>query len=602
MKALLMREVEKKTSKATSDLYSKPLFLDREQKRKIFTSRIRTIGRAFEVIDWLVILVCAYFFLYFYPFRFEPAFLLIVLLALVQSLFFHRLIFYKLSGKHPHVAFDIDISFFLLMLLSLAQLCGGISSPIAFVYVIILVAASFMLSPYAAIVSLFLEFIIVNFSVQFDPRQADFVARHPDLFIWEIVLLSVSAILFFVLSSIYFKQRQEKEKLEIFANQLTAERGKSDAVLQSMSDGVFVVDSAKRLIFINEAAQKLLQITPEQKDRFIGHFYGNVFKFKVGDKNLDYTKECPVQLAMAEAKPNFRKDLTLLNAFKKPIFITLSTAPVIDAAGDARGAVAIVRDTTKEREIERMQMEFVSIASHELLTPITQVQGHLSMIVDENIGKIDDTASQLVGNAYKGIKRISRLVKDLLNISRIERGAMKVIPINFNIEGFIDNLVKDFKDEVESNGLTITFAKPKKTIPAVFADADRLNEVLTNLVGNAIKFTKKGGITIGALERKDEFLVVFVKDTGIGIPKEDINKLFNKFYQVDSSATREAQGTGLGLYISKIIVEMMGGKIWVESKLKQGSTFFFSVPKAKIPTNNNPAEKQDSSSKKAAKK
>lgn len=576
------KEAGKNKSKSTSNLRTGSLFLDKELRKKIYTSRVRLMSRIFEFIDWFAFLLFFYFFVNLYSFRWNPAFFLVIILALSQSLFFHRLIFRRLSEKKPYHALSVDICFFLLIILFMAQLGGGVASPLLFIYLLVIGVSAFLFSPYFVFAFLLLEYLIIFLSVLFDPIQSNFINSFYYLFVWEVAILSISAILFFILGYIYSKRRIELEKLQDFYNQLTAEKVKSEAVLESMSDGVFVVDKEKRLVFLNEATEKIIKITKEQKANMLGHFYGSVFKLKIDNKDLDYAKDCPIQLAMTEGKPNFRKDLNVLTFYKKPVFVTLSAAPVIDAAGDIQGAVVVMRDITKEKEVERIQMEFVSVASHELLTPITQVQGHLSMIVDENIGKLDDTATKIVGNAYQGIKRISRLVKDLMNVSRIEKGTLKINPSEIEIDKFIENIVKDFQVEAQSNGLNIVFKKSKRNVSPVFTDSDRLSEVLNNLIVNAIKFTKKGGVTLAVSEKQDNTVVVSVADTGIGISKENIPKLFEKFYQVDSSATREAQGTGLGLYISRMIIEMMGGKIWVESKLGEGSTFNFSLPQDKV--------------------
>lgn len=575
-----VKEAERNRSKPTPSLLSSALFFDEEQKQKLFVSSVRRAGRIFEILDWFIIAASLYFFLGFYWFRLEPVFLFINLLALAQSLVYHRLFFFNLSRKRPTLALNIDISFFLVMLILLTQLFGGIASPMAFIYIVVLGITAFFFSPYFIFISLLLEFLVIYVFILSDLNQLNFISSYNDIFIWEIILLGASAILFFIGSLVYSKQKKELLRLEDFSNQLVADKVKSEAVLQSMSDGVFVVSRERKLLFLNDAALGIIK-SKESKERLLGHFYGSVFKFRIENKSLDYARDCPLELAITERKPNSRNDLSI-SVFGKPVFVIISSAPIIDAAGDARGAVAIIRDITKEKEMEKMQMEFVSVASHELLTPITQVQGHLSMVVDEKIGKLDETASKLVGNAYKGIKRVSRLVKDLMNISRIERGAMKINPVEVDISQFIESVVRDFKDEVQSEGLKLVFNKPKRAIPVVLTDSNRLGEVLNNLIGNALKFTKEGGITISLSEKKDGFVVIAVRDTGIGIVKENIPLLFNKFYQVDSSATREAEGTGLGLYISKTIIEMLGGKIWVESKLGEGSTFYFSIPRAII--------------------
>lgn len=580
------KEADTKKPNSGPKLLNSRFFLDKEQKYKLFISKVRKAGRFFEIADWFIVAVSVYFFVNLYPFRFEPAFLFINLLALSQSLIYHRLIFSNLHKNKPKLALNIDISFFLLMAIFLAELLGGITSPASFIFIAILLISAFCFNPYFLPVILFLELGIIYFFILGDPHQLAFLGSHYNLFIWELFIIIISFIAFFALGYFYFNKKKEWDLLESMANQLTADKVKSEAVLQSMSDGVFVVDRERRIIFLNDAAEKIIK-SQEPKEKFIGHFYGNVFKFLREGKLLDYTKDCPLQLAIDEGKPNSRNDLSL-EVFKKPVFITMSAAPIIDAAGDARGAVAVLRDITKEKEVERIQMEFVSIASHELLTPITQVQGHLSMMVEEKIGKMDATAEKLAGNAFQGIKRISRLVKDLMNISRIERGAMKITPTSFDLIDFINNLIKEFQDEFTSAELKLEFKKPNKASLNIYTDQDRIGEVLTNLIGNAIKFTKAGRITISLAEKKEGFVVISVSDTGIGIPKENISQLFDKFYQVDSSATREAQGTGLGLYISKTIVEMLGGKIWVESKLGEGSIFYFSIPlKANLKTEDN---------------
>lgn len=556
-----------------------PLFLDKEQKRKNLAERISLYGHFFEGFDWVVIFIYLFFFFRLASFRWDISFIVIIVLALSQSLIYHRIFFQRIIQKNPITALKIDISFILVMLLFLAQLVGGVASPIIFVYIIILAVAAFAINPYSVFVFLLVEYLFIYFSTVIDPEIIVFTSRYYSLFFWEIVFLSLSAVLFFVLGSLYYAERKFHDKLEFFSNQLVADKVKSEAVLQSMSDGVIVVDRERKLLFLNGAAAELLKMSQNKKDKLVGRFYGDIFKFKNEDEIIDYTKECPLELAISENKSNFRRDLSLVTEYKSPLFIALSSAPVVDAAGNIQGAVAVIRDITKEKEIERMQNEFVSIASHELLTPITQVQGHLSMIMDEGIGKIDNTAEKLVGNAYSGIQRLGRLVKDLMHVSQIERETMKMNMQNVNVVEYIEDVVKSFSAQASRRKLYVKFDRPKRKVSRVNIDPDRLNEVFNNLIGNALKFTKKGGITISVAERKNNFLEISVSDTGVGIPKQEISNLFSKFYQVDSSATREAEGTGLGLYISKKMIEMMGGEIWAESGLNKGSKFLFTVKK-----------------------
>jgi len=569
--------------KPISNFYTKPLFEDKEHQAKLHAIKIKSTARFFEIFDWMIISFFIYaavnYFLGNWSFTFHPAYFFIVGLVICQTLIYHRFFYDNILKKNADIALDIDITFILLMLISVAELFGGITSPFIFIFFLCLGITVFFFYPYAVPVFLVFELAVIYITASIDLNQANFISNYPVWFRWEIILLATFGALFFAISAIYYRQGEERDKLEEVVSKLVAEKVKGEVVLQSMSDGVFVVDREKRLIFLNEAAEKILKVSKEQGEHFLGHFYGNIFKLRINNKEIDYTKDCPLQIAIAEGKSIFRDDLSLINLSNKTLYITLSSAPVVDASGNAQGAVAIIRDVTKEKEIERIQMEFVSIASHELLTPITQVQGHLSMIVDENIGEVDDTASNIVSNAYKGIKRIARLVRDLMNVSRIQRGSMKmnIVPVDMN--SLLENAAKDFQDEAKSNDLQLIFEKPQKPVSEAFGDPDRLGEVINNFIGNAIKFTKKGKIVLSVSEKRDGSIEVSVQDTGIGIEKENFDKVFDKFYQVDSSATREAQGTGLGLYISKVIVEMMNGKIWVESKLGKGSRFCFTLPK-----------------------
>lgn len=576
---------QNKTKVSGASVSREPLFLDKEQKTKDLAEKIRTIGHFFEGFDWLIVAVYIFFFFRLAPFRWDISFIIIVLLALSQSLIYHRAFFERIVSKNPLNALRIDIIFMLGILLFLAQLMGGVTNPMVFLYVIILAVAAFAVNPYFVFVFLTFEYIFIYFSTILDPDILIFTSRYFDLFFWEVVFLSFSAVMFFVLGSLYYAERKFHDKLEFFSNQLVADKVKSEAVLESMSDGVIVVDRERKLLFLNGAALELLRIARSEYEKLLGRFYGNVFKFRVEDKDLDYSKDCPLELAISENKSNFRRDLSLVTGYKDPLFIALSSAPVVDASGNTQGAVAVIRDITKEKEIERLQNEFVSIASHELLTPITQVQGHLSMIVDEGIGKMDETGSKLVNNAYLGIQRIGRLVKDLMHVSQIERETMKMNMQKTDLGAYIEDVVKSFQGQAKAVDLYVRFDKPKRKISPVSIDPDRLSEVFINIIGNALKFTLKGGITIAVSEKKDGFCEVSISDTGVGMPKQELPKLFSKFYQVDSSHTREAQGTGLGLYISKKMIEMMGGKIWVESNIGKGSTFFFTVKKASLQDN-----------------
>lgn len=235
-------------------------------------------------------------------------------------------------------------------------------------------------------------------------------------------------------------------------------------------------------------------------------------------------------------------------------------------------------------EGDQMKSEFVSIASHELLTPISAMEGYLSMILDEGIGKVDDQARDYLSKVYLSSKRLSQLVKDLLSVSRIESGKMTI-----NLQAVdMDKMVRDTIDQLrfvaKNKGLTIIYESPKPSLPFVKADPDRVMQVIVNLVSNAIKYTPSGSVTINIVKLHTPEIRVDVKDTGLGMSKEQRSHLFERFYRVSTPETVGIIGTGLGLYITKSILERMNGTISVQSAVHKGTTFSITLPIFKAET------------------
>jgi signal transduction histidine kinase len=232
-------------------------------------------------------------------------------------------------------------------------------------------------------------------------------------------------------------------------------------------------------------------------------------------------------------------------------------------------------------DLDKLKDEFISITSHELRTPMTSIQGYLWMLAEKG-GPLNKKQKGYLQRAQKSTERMINLINDMLSISRIERGKIKFKLQEADLVAIVKNVAEGFKVRVEKKdlGLRLIFAEEK--LPPIKADPDKVRQVLTNLIDNAIKYTREGEITVKTY-RKGKFLHVAIKDTGKGIGKEDIPRLFKKFGRLETSfvTAAEAGGTGLGLYITKALVERMRGKISVHSELGQGSTFSFSLPIAK---------------------
>jgi signal transduction histidine kinase len=231
-------------------------------------------------------------------------------------------------------------------------------------------------------------------------------------------------------------------------------------------------------------------------------------------------------------------------------------------------------------EEDQLKSEFVSIASHELLTPTSAIEGYLSMILDEGMGKVDDQARKYLENVYVSSKRLAGLVKDLLNVSRIEGGRIVIQSKNFDIRSMIKQVASEMTPKAKEKQLELVCEGLDRNMPMVWADPERTHQVLINLIGNAIKYTDKGKITVRA-DFSLSVIRVSVIDNGIGIRSDEIPHLFEKFYRASNSDNNGAQGTGLGLYITRQMVELMGGMIQVNSELGKGSIFSFSLPREK---------------------
>lgn len=254
-------------------------------------------------------------------------------------------------------------------------------------------------------------------------------------------------------------------------------------------------------------------------------------------------------------------------------------SPVIDAEGDYIGRVLAMHDITREREIDQMKNEFVSTVSHELRTPLTSIKGYVDLILDGDAGEINEIQEEFLGIVKENSDRLVDMINDMLDISRIESGRirLKVEPVNLadSIEGAVDS----FRAVLNQTGRTVKTRIPDN-LPLVAVDRDRVGQVLINFISNALKYSPAGGDVTIAAKRTDGSVQVSVADKGMGISREDQKKLFTKFYRVDSAMTREIGGTGLGLSIAKSIIELLGGTVSVRSKLGEGSTFSFTLPVA----------------------
>lgn len=266
------------------------------------------------------------------------------------------------------------------------------------------------------------------------------------------------------------------------------------------------------------------------------------------------------------------------------IYLSLSVSPIKDVDGRIVGFLRVAKDITEKKnyerrlkELDKMKSDFVSNVSHELRTPLTAIKGSVDNMLDGIIGELSEKQTRYLTRIKSNADRLARLINDLLDLSRIEAG-INLKPTNLTLVAIASEVAESLRPVAAEKVINIDIECKDNSLTA-WADPDRISEVLMNLVGNAIKFTPNGGKVALDLERiGDEWVKVSVTDTGPGIPPEEATRIFDKFYQVTQAERRKTKGTGLGLPIAKALVEMHGGKIWVESVTGKGSTFAFTLP------------------------
>ncbi len=265
--------------------------------------------------------------------------------------------------------------------------------------------------------------------------------------------------------------------------------------------------------------------------------------------------------------------------FDSPILnLRVITSPVADEKGQLQGFVKMVRDRTREISLIKSKNEFVTVASHQLRTPITEVNWALQTINEDQ--SLSEGNKEIAGNALRSAKKLQTIVEDLLNVSRIEEGRFGYNFGSGDLVDYLDKILAEAMPQVQRAGLKLYFDRPQGALPQVQFDPQKLSMVLSNLMDNAIRYNVPNGqITVGAHQMPDgPYVEVSVKDTGIGVPADQVEKLFNKFFRADNAVKSQTEGTGMGLYIAKNIIQAHGGRMWAESVLDRGTTFHFTLP------------------------
>ncbi len=370
-------------------------------------------------------------------------------------------------------------------------------------------------------------------------------------------------------------------KLDDLSGQLNEEQLKAQALVASIGEGVMVINASRQIQLFNKAAQ---QLTGWDENSAQGIDYNLVLLLQ-DEKDQDLTPaNNPFDAAWDKRQQVTCDNLFMTSRDGRKIALNLSISPILGANNIVSGAIALFRDVSHEKAVERQKDEFVSTASHEMRTPVAAIEGYISLAMNPNIATIDERALNYLTKAHESIQHLGELFRDLLSVTKAEEGSMQMKIEPLNLSELLQSVADDMQFVAQKKHLNLTFQLSNssgKTVAPLYyvaANPERLREVVMNLIDNAIKFTAEGGITIN-LTGNDKFTQIDVSDTGLGIANEDIPHLFQKFYRIDSSATRTIGGTGLGLYLCRTVVEFFNGRVWVTSKIGHGSTFHIELPR-----------------------
>jgi len=356
------------------------------------------------------------------------------------------------------------------------------------------------------------------------------------------------------------KLLQFLEDLEIARKRAEEEKEKTFDIINNFADGILVFDEEKRLTLLN----------PKVEEFFRCRGQGLIGKTIWELSSSPYFSSL-VDLLGREIREVSREELSF---GENLVLEVISVA--LKSGNKKTGNLIILHDVTREKTVEKLKTEFVSLSAHQLRTPLSAIKWTLKMLLEGDLGEITPEQREYLEKIYQSNERMINLINDLLNVTRIEEGRYIFTLSPTDLEKIVENFLVFYKDEIKKKNLSVDFSKEK--IPVLNLDQEKISLAIQNLLENAIKYTLPGGKIKIFLGQKEGNVFFSVQDSGIGIPESQKERIFTKFFRGANAIRIETEGSGLGLFITKNIIEAHGGKIWFESKEGKGSTFYFTLP------------------------
>ncbi len=338
--------------------------------------------------------------------------------------------------------------------------------------------------------------------------------------------------------------------------------GKDIEIIDYLMDGILVFDENNRLSLANFQIEK---------------FFGVKKKDIIGKTSLILNQVLNLR-PLSSFLGTETKKITKKNIKIRENFILEVTMIPMVSREERSGTLVVLRDVTREKFIDRAKSEFVTLAAHQLRTPSSAVKWALQTLLEEDIGDLNKKQKELIRETYKTNDKAIKLVTDLLNVAQIEEGKYLSDITLSDIKEVVQSLIDDRRKEIKQKNLNFEFKKPKEQLPKVMIDTNKMKIAIGNILNNAIKYTLSGGRIIISLKGNGKEIEIQIIDTGLGIPQYEQEKVFTKFFRGVNIKKIDTEGTGLGLYIAKNIIEAHGGRIWFKSEEGKGTTFYFTVP------------------------
>lgn len=539
-------------------------------------------------------------------FSFYKMFLLLAVFYIINIFFitYHKKIVREKNEKSLKILSYMQMALELIILVVIMHNSGGIEGITFTFFFVPIITAAFLFSPLGAIITAAISGLLFNGLVVleyfdivhhiFRYSEASIEFQNLDIALTK----SITVTIFYVVAGFYGgygskllytreKMLREKtdelfkmnKKLDNKVNDLNEQKKKTEeahnktaAIISNLADPIIVLDNNDMVSLMNPIARDVLNLSHHNLGKKINS--SNNYSME-NFKNIINKEYLVKEIASEDIQKNYEELVIAHNGAEQSYKVI--TAKIIDYKDEYLGVMKIFYNITREKMLDKMKSDFISIAAHQLRTPLSAIKWSIKLVLDEDEGKINQGQKELLSKGYMSNERVINLVNDMLNVSRIEEGRFGYIFSREDFDKALKIVIESLEKEVSIKNIDLIVSKPDD-LPPVLMDGQKIILVLQNILENAVKYTpEKGKIEISVNLVKNN-LIVHIKDNGVGIPKEDKKKIFSKFFRAGNVVRMQTDGSGLGLFICKNIIEAHGGKIEFDTEEGKGTEFSFTLP------------------------